>query len=494
MAGMPGSRNTHLLAERYNQDALDIVETFRKGRPGGLGVGMSTGKETIYFNGTLIEEDLTDFLEMINGPALRKQAGIPSLGSMSMCNPPPYGQFDRFTHMVAAYHVTKHLCNKLGIEGDRRNLILAYALCHDIGHLVYGHSGEDNFKYKHHKKKNGFDHERTAKLLIRQEQEGFESVLRDLGEKLIDLFEERNNDHQIVTADLGGSDRLGYMGADPSQLGISTEFDPIGYIAHLNFDGETMWCDSAEKAAKFFLQWAKGYQRLYYGSLNQASGAYTKKILHRAGFKDVNDPIPLGENEDSLDRPLWQANNYQLVRYLCTQHPDEMVRAMARYWLLGFHSSPLTTVAVLKRPGYERCEGRVQVHDFERLTFKERYPRSEGVDPEMLGAWYQRGRHPDDQDEKERIIAERLEIPNHLMTLAASPHTDKFLSQRAAIQEGKRGPRQELFVMEGGRYVQPVKEVFNEIQGLRLCVHPQIWDETYRKLGRSPLARILREA
>ncbi len=497
-AGMPGDRSPHPLYETHSRRAEAVVETFRTKQPGSLGVPNSNGREFIYIDGRVEEEDLSEFLPIINRRTARRQDGIASLAGQKRLLPPPYGWFSRFSHEVTTFHVMRTYCDKFKIEGSRRKKLLAFALSHDDGHTFFGHPGEDYFKYRHRQGVSKFNHERSSTWHILDERANFDQVESGLADRVVACFNGTDPDHELVTADLGGVDRMQFLMRDPWEVGYRPTDSPSRLIPHLHFDrdappGERLWCDSADEAFRFVFGHGKSYETNYYGPPKQTDDALVKKLLWLADFGDINDSIPVDYNDVVQLKPLWQLNDDEVTFYLCNRHPDPQVNELARYWLLGGLGSAPSTVAILKRPGYEKCEGKIEVPRFDGLTFSEEWPHAQGVNPDQLNEYYQFWRDPKNQFILEHHAAQRLDLPPGLVVIGASPYVEKFITQKVPIRENGRGPIRQLREISP-RYREPMQEISYRLQGLRLAVHPQVHDLAKHRLEKLPFAEIVKEA
>ena len=119
-------------------------------------------------------------LDVINTPQFQRMRGIRQLGLAHLVY--PSAQHSRFEHSLGVVHMAERIVqavHKNGgeIDENERRFVRALALTHDIGHIPFGHTLEDERpvfgKDEHH------DHERRLNLFFRETELG--NALNALG-------------------------------------------------------------------------------------------------------------------------------------------------------------------------------------------------------------------------------------------------------------------------------------------------------------------------
>ncbi len=163
-------------------------------------------------------------LQLLDTPEFQRLRGIKQLGTAYLVY--PCARHTRFEHSLGTAHVARRLLRSLasehGLDADEQQVVVAAALLHDITHIPYGHTFEDERKL--------FARHDTAARTRR-----FLSAGR-LGERLaaLGLFEpvcalltgpaERPFRAQITVAAIG-ADLLDYLARDALFCGLRQAYD-----------------------------------------------------------------------------------------------------------------------------------------------------------------------------------------------------------------------------------------------------------------------------
>ena len=80
--------------------------------------------------------------EVLGTREIQRLRGIRQLGTAHLVY--PSANHTRFEHVLGTCHVAGRMLDTLGVgEGELRRAVLAAALVHDVGHVPFGHTFED---------------------------------------------------------------------------------------------------------------------------------------------------------------------------------------------------------------------------------------------------------------------------------------------------------------------------------------------------------------
>ncbi|HSA35655.1 MAG TPA: HD domain-containing protein, partial [Methanomassiliicoccales archaeon] len=81
------------------------------------------------------------FLELLHRPEMQRLHGVKQLGLAHLVF--PGANHTRFEHSLGTYHVADLMCDALKLGKEDRDLALASALLHDLGHAPFSHTLEE---------------------------------------------------------------------------------------------------------------------------------------------------------------------------------------------------------------------------------------------------------------------------------------------------------------------------------------------------------------
>jgi uncharacterized protein len=161
----------------------------------------------------------------------------------------PSAVHTRFEHSLGILHIADRMCNCYRIEGERREIIRAAALLHDVGHGPFSHLFEEVLV-----KINGkdFSHELVTKAIIENDEQ-ISGILKgalanDKGGKLsnihakvVSIFDKEPGDivaKSIISSQLD-ADKMDYLRRDSYHTGSTYgNFDLERILATLRLDAE----------------------------------------------------------------------------------------------------------------------------------------------------------------------------------------------------------------------------------------------------------------
>lgn len=137
-----------------------------------------------------------EFLDLIDTPEFQRLRRIHQLSVANLVF--PSAEHTRFSHSIGTFHVMKNIVKhfenefkslNIIITDEERNLALAIALLHDIGHGPLSHAFEGIVKENHE--------EWTKKIILSEESNINEVLIRNFGlnfpEKLVELISKEND-------------------------------------------------------------------------------------------------------------------------------------------------------------------------------------------------------------------------------------------------------------------------------------------------------------
>lgn len=172
-------------------------------------------KDPIHGN-IIFEEDEKWALEIINTKEFKRLETISQLGECFMVF--PSAKHTRFSHSLGVFYLAKQYINSLNITNKKdRNIVLAAALLHDIGHGPRSHSFELYTGYKH---------ESMSIKIISNKEGNIYKILNKYNINVQDVIKIINKKHekkwmiQIVSSQID-ADRLDYLLRDSYHSGVT---------------------------------------------------------------------------------------------------------------------------------------------------------------------------------------------------------------------------------------------------------------------------------
>ncbi len=442
----------------------------------------------LYLHDLKAKVDVSMYLPILRTENARRLRGVKSLGNLYHLRI-PYAMQSRLEHSIGVMHMARILCNRFKIPDKDRLKVEVYALTHDSGHLTGSHATEDYFKAMC-----GFDHDKFAVELLRQNKSAFEGIV-DI-EDIVAMFEHRDPLHAIVDGPFG-ADRIYYLSIDPDEYGLKNNFDPSKLMTWLAWKDEKVFVEQYAEGAFEFLDFrAKQYEELYFSPSTQIADAYQKKMLFKAKILDHFQKINV-QHTQSLDERLQEGVNLEfwrfsdvLLQHTLWHHSDREVKEIMRHLVTVYHKSPHASVSVLKLKGFENSEPQVDIPLYPWLKYINVPPYVEGVDPEKLAKYNGLWRDPRNQSRLEHEIARKSGIPERHIIVASVPNMQKLSSEYAPVRVGDE--IKSLFDCKP-EYRQPFIDRANRMACLRVAVHPQLYPMAYEFFKHNSLAKIVEE-
>jgi len=255
-------------------------------------------------------------LDVIHAPQFQRMSGIRQLGLAHLLY--PCAQHSRFEHSLGVAHTARIIVNAVRSNHDQSvisepelRFTRALALVHDIGHLPFGHTLEDErpiFPAEHH-------HDETDRLnIFLRDTELGDAVGRlgkDIGRPNIvdDLIRVMKYTHQekedarklghreVLFADIVGNticaDLLDYLLRDTYFTGLQHRYDER-IISAFKLDGDQIYIDLdeagalrhsvfSEIVALLRLRYTLG-ERIYYHPIKNVASAMISKAVELSGL------------------------------------------------------------------------------------------------------------------------------------------------------------------------------------------------------------------
>ncbi|MEM4272582.1 MAG: HD domain-containing protein, partial [Candidatus Bilamarchaeaceae archaeon] len=157
---------------------------------------------------------------IIDTPQFQRLRGIRQLGMTYLVY--PGAMHTRFEHSIGTMHLASLICERLGISGERKELVRAFALLHDVGHAAFSHESERALGERYS------GHEERGRAII--------------SGPLKDLLSEKFSASEMLSAGKGilgaitsgelGADRMDYLLRDAHHIGVSYGVVDMERILH----------------------------------------------------------------------------------------------------------------------------------------------------------------------------------------------------------------------------------------------------------------------
>lgn len=389
-----------------------------------------------------VEVDYTPFAAIVHHPEFqilrrRKQLGehVPRVF--------PGGEHSRYEHSLGVYHYAGRVIGNLikagCVDKTQKNVLLCYALLHDVGHGPMSHGIEPVTE---------FDHKRNGARVLRL----FEPELDQVGvpvNRLLAMLEKRDPLGAIISDKRVGADLLDYLQRDAHHTGKRVaDVSPI--LGHLVYEDNHLGIDHTvtQETIRLLHDYCYMYQRVYLGS--------TCRLFERITARMVELLLEHGElNEEEL----WRMTDSELEGAF--EHSGhEGVR-----FLYGKYRAnvPMETVFVICPPDTGRFQefngaGCGVIHEF-------------GGCPEQL---LLRGAHK--KARQLELEAELLlDLPRYSVIVVPPIEKRRFAPGDVPVSShGRRRSLRELYpqAFDG------IENIYRHDAGFRLCV----WSQ-YRELA-----------
>lgn len=257
-----------------------------------------------------VHEDIflpDELIELIDTAQMQRLRGIKQLGTASLVY--PGAVHTRFEHSLGTCHLALTLLNILEefgtkVDSSKRLAVSAAALLHDIGHIPFGHTVEDERRiFSRHDSPERFElffNKRTELGKVLHKLAIAESVRAILCGQT-----EKAWPNELISG-MFCADLLDYLARDAYFCGLSQKYDKR-IIRSLRIDGNHLYLDCQKNGViredlvsevinllrlRYFLT-----ERVFFHHTKTASGAMISRIVERAlelGLK-LKDILPLGD-------------------------------------------------------------------------------------------------------------------------------------------------------------------------------------------------------
>ncbi|MEZ6183900.1 MAG: HD domain-containing protein [Planctomycetota bacterium] len=238
--------------------------------------------------------------DLLGARELQRQRGIRQLGTAHLVY--PSANHTRFEHQLGSCHVASRILQGLAerghpLEPDEARVVLAAALVHDVGHVPFGHTFEDERRiFPRHDGPERMQHflGEQSDLGRRLEAHGLAQGVRQAlsGEGPPSLARD-------VVAGTICADLLDYLARDARATGIRREYDQRVFRYFAVRDGRLVLCLSKRglRRADAFsevihllrLRYTLS-ERVYFHHAKVASGALISKLVERAATSGLALP------------------------------------------------------------------------------------------------------------------------------------------------------------------------------------------------------------
>jgi HD superfamily phosphohydrolase len=296
-------------------------------------------------------------LNVINTPQFQRMRGIRQLGLAHLVF--PGAQHSRFEHSIGVAHMASQIVRAIRDNGgeisdDELRLARIVGLIHDIGHVPFGHTLEDErpiFQKDQH-------HDGSGQLELFLRKDPLQKVLGKLGEaierpdlitdivRVMSLTHDRNvgpdyNKREMLVASIIGNticaDLLDYLKRDPYFTGIKHTYDEK-LISTFEVDNDMIYLNLKDEASELRrgvlseithllrLRYTLG-ERVYYHLTKSAASAMVSKAvelsgMQRAALSELRDEELLYILENATNRSRIGGDmlqNAEQVRHLVGQ-------------------------------------------------------------------------------------------------------------------------------------------------------------------------------
>lgn len=380
------------------------------------------------------EVDYTPFVALVHHPEFQILAKRRQLGG-HVPRVFPGGQHSRFEHSLGVFHRTGqalvHLVRRGCVEKTQKNVLLAHALTHDVGHGPLSHGIEPVTSISH--KENGV---RTLAL--------FEETLASIGvpvSRLVAMMEKRDPLGAIVSDKRLGTDLLDYLRRDAHHIGKSVS-DASTVSSQLVYEDGELGIEEAAvpEAVRLMQDYAYMYQRVYLATLC--------RLYERITAKMVAALLANGLKEDDL----WRMTDAELDGAF-ERSEEPTVRFLYRRYRANARMRAVAVFCPEDTSPYQTMNGDVEavreIMDFPTdLTLQEAHRLA---------------------DELERRAAEVLGLEENGVIVVPPIERRRFVPKDVTVwSHGKRKSMRLLYP----EAFQGIEGIYRQDAGFRFCV----WD------------------
>lgn len=257
-----------------------------------------------------LEFDVESLVALIDTPEFQRLRGVKQLGTAYLVY--PGAQHTRFEHSLGtcwlAHVLLRHLETRRGVRVDplERRAVHAAALLHDLGHIPFGHTLEDERRILER-----HDKPERMRRAVSSGQLGERLAALGLDELVLAILTERTARpflHQVVSAAIG-ADLLDYLARDAYFTGLGVRYDDR-IFRQFDVVGEQLVIDAQKGGAlredvisevinllrlRYFLS-----ERVYYHHAKTASGAMISRAVELALAEGLDAARLHGMRDDQL--------------------------------------------------------------------------------------------------------------------------------------------------------------------------------------------------
>ena len=251
----------------------------------------------------------SELVELMDTREFQRLRGVRQLGTANFVY--PGAVHTRFDHSLGTSWLASRLLDVLGIEMERpqRLAVLAWALLHDLTHLPFGHTLEDERRiFERH------DSEGRIRAALPRGELGSTLARLDLLEPVLEIATSPQRWENAVTAGAVAADLLDYLARDAFFCGLNQRYDPrIFTLFGLESNGgqPRLYLDAQRDGVlrqdalseiihllrlRYFLS-----ERVYFHHTKTVSGA----MISRAVEEAVGHGLTLEEIAVLTDEGLW---------------------------------------------------------------------------------------------------------------------------------------------------------------------------------------------
>ena len=230
-----------------------------------------------------------ELISLVDTPEFQRLRGVKMLGTAYLVY--PGATHTRFEHSLGTYWLTNRLLNQLfpeGLDSKLRLAVQAAALLHDVTHIPFGHTFEDERRiFERH------DHPDRLRRFLPVGRLG--AGLEKLGilDEVLDILTERHPQswtYEVFSGTVCG-DLLDYLARDATYCGLPQRYDPRVFRYFIRRDSEI--CLEAHRQGllredvvseivhllrlRYFLS-----ERVYFHHSKTASGAMISRAVEEA--------------------------------------------------------------------------------------------------------------------------------------------------------------------------------------------------------------------
>jgi len=388
-----------------------------------------------------MEFDLTRFLPIINHPLFQRLKYLTQLANADKVF--PGATHTRFIHSIdTAYWQAGR--NKFWLEygmidQDTADLLLVFALLHDLPHGPFSHTLDRVCTVYHD--------QRTVGLVASMQKE-IEECVSFTG--LVDLLEERNPIYQSVKHHPLGTDKFSYLTLDSTSCGVGAP--NLAYLPNYVF-----WIDKHLMVGAMCAQEALELKRFYINMYKQVYFRPACLIKQRILEKIIFFLLNSGSLKESV---LWDMTDNELVREI------QKTKCGREQYRKYQYEDP-DTLLTFKLQGYGLTEAEKSFSTIEReMRFFNTLIKQS---------------NPKTLEQKERELAKLLGVNHREIHIVPPMGTDRFIPKPLMIVNGLRTYQDKSVYPKNH---EALKELADNSLAIRVCAWSNI---TNLVAGKIPL-------